>query len=75
MPTNKLKKKIKTKTMTNQEYQLQLSALKKVLEDVLIEGEIKGKEISIAYECGMYVGTIKGIIKHLEGLTNDSNSN
>jgi len=61
--------------MTNQEYQLQLSALKKVLEDVLIEGEIKGKEISIAYECGMYVGTIKGIISHLGRLTDDSASN
>jgi hypothetical protein len=61
--------------MTNQEYQLQLSALKKVLEDVLIEGEIKGKEISIAYECGMYIGTIKAVISHLGRLTNDTTSN
>jgi hypothetical protein len=70
MPTNKLKKKIKTKTMTNQEYQLQLSALKSTLEIMLIEGEKKGQEISTAYECGMYIGTIKGIITHLEELIN-----
>jgi len=61
--------------MTNQEYQLQLSTLKKVLEDVLIEGEIKSKEISIAYECGIYLGTIKSVISHLKGLTNDTTSN
>jgi hypothetical protein len=72
MPTNKSKKKIKTKTMTNQEYNLQLSALKSTLEIVLIEAEKKGKEISMAYECGMYIGTIKGIITHLEELTQDN---
>jgi hypothetical protein len=72
MPTNKLKKKIKTKTMTNQEYNLQLSALKSTLEIVLIEAEKKGKEISMAYECGMYIGTIKGIITHLEELTQNN---
>jgi hypothetical protein len=72
MPTNKLKKKIKTKIMTNQEYNLQLSALKSTLEIVLIEAEKKGKEISMAYECGMYIGTIKGIITHLEELTQDN---
>jgi hypothetical protein len=72
MPTNKSKKKIKTKTMTNQEYNLQLSALKSTLEIVLIEAEKKGKEISMAYECGMYIGTIKGIITHLEELTQNN---
>ena len=55
--------------MTEQEYNLQLSALKSTLEIVLIEAEKKGKEISMAYECGMYIGTIKGIITHLEELT------
>ncbi len=69
MPINKSKKKTKPKTMTNQEYKLQLSALKSTLEIVLIEAEKKGKEISMAYECGMYIGTIKGIITHLEELT------
>lgn len=54
--------------MTNKEYQLQLSALKSTLEIMLIEGEKKGQEISTAYECGMYIGTIKGIITHLEEL-------
>ena len=58
--------------MTNQEYKLQLSALKSTLEIVLIEAEKKGKEISMAYECGMYIGTIKGIITHLEELTQDN---
>jgi len=70
MQTNKLKKKIKTKIMTNQEYNLQLSALKSTLEIMLIEGEKKGKEISVAYECGLYIGTIKAVISHLEELTN-----
>jgi hypothetical protein len=60
--------------MTQQEYNLQLSSLKSTLEKTLIEGEIKGKEISIAYECGMYLGTIKAVISHLKGLTNDSRS-
>jgi hypothetical protein len=67
---NKLEKKIKTKIMTNQEYNLQLSALKSTLEIILIEGEKKGKEISVAYECGLYIGTIKAVISHLEELTN-----
>jgi hypothetical protein len=58
--------------MTNQEYNLQLSALKSTLEIVLIEAEKKGKEISMAYECGMYIGTIKGIITHLEELTQNN---
>ena len=61
--------------MTNEEYQLQLSALKSTLEIILIEAEKKGKEISMAYECGMYIGTIKGIITHLEELTNDTTGN
>jgi hypothetical protein len=68
MQTNKLEKK--TKVMTNKEYNLQLSALKSTLEIILIEGEKKGKEISIAYECGLYIGTIKAVISHLEELTN-----
>ena len=68
MRINKLEKK--TKVMTNEEYNLQLSALKSTLEIILIEGEKKGKEISVAYECGMYIGTIKAVISHLEELTN-----
>jgi hypothetical protein len=75
MPINKSKKKTKTKTMTNQEYNLQLSALKSTLEIMLLEGEKKGKEISVAYECGLYIGTIKAVITHLSELTNDSQNN
>jgi hypothetical protein len=56
--------------MTEQEYNLQLSALKSTLEIILIDGEKKGKEISVAYECGLYIGTIKAVISHLEELTN-----
>ena len=61
--------------MTNQEYTQQLSSLKSTLEIMLIEGEKKGQEISVAYECGLYIGTIKAVISHLEELTNDSSSN
>jgi hypothetical protein len=75
MPTNKSKKKIKIKTMTNQEYKSQLSALKSTLEIMLLEGDKKGKEISVAYECGLYIGTIKAVISHLEELTNDPQGN
>ena len=56
--------------MNNQEYNIQLSALKSTLEIMLIDGEKKGKEISVAYECGLYIGTIKAVISHLEELTN-----
>ncbi len=55
--------------MTKQEYKIQLSALKSTLEIVLIEADKKGQEISTAYECGMYIGTIKAVISHLEELT------
>jgi len=75
MPTNKSKKKIKTKTMTNQEYKLQLSALKSTLEIMLIDGDKKGQEISVAYECGMYIGTIKATITTLSELIDDLQSN
>jgi hypothetical protein len=61
--------------MTNQDYKLQLSALKSTLEIMLIEGDKKGKEISVAYECGLYIGTIKAVITQLSELTNDSQSN
>jgi hypothetical protein len=73
MPINKLEKKIKV--MTNQDYKLQLSALKSTLEIMLIEGDKKGKEISVAYECGLYIGTIKAVITQLSELINDSSSN
>jgi hypothetical protein len=61
--------------MTNQDYKLQLSALKSTLEIMLIEGDKKGKEISVAYECGLYIGTIKAVITQLSELIDDSSSN
>ena len=61
--------------MTNQEYKSQLSALKSTLEIMLLEGDKKGKEISVAYECGLYIGTIKAVITQLSELIDDSSSN
>ena len=61
--------------MTNQDYKSQLSALKSTLEIMLLEGDKKGKEISVAYECGLYIGTIKAVITQLSELTNDPQSN
>ena len=61
--------------MTKQDYKLQLSALKSTLETMLIEGDKKGQEISVAYECGMYIGTIKATITTLSELINDPQSN
>ena len=61
--------------MTKQDYKLQLSALKSTLETMLIEGDKKGQEISVAYECGMYIGTIKATITTLSELINDPQGN
>jgi hypothetical protein len=61
--------------MTKQDYKSQLSALKSTLEIILLEGDKKGKEISTAYECGIYIGTIKATISTLSELINDPQSN
>jgi hypothetical protein len=61
--------------MTKQDYKSQLSALKSTLEIMLIEGDKKGQEISTAYECGIYIGTIKATISTLSELINDPKSN
>lgn len=61
--------------MTKQDYKLQLSALKSTLETMLIKGDKKGQEISVAYECGMYIGTIKATITTLSELINDPQDN
>ena len=61
--------------MTNQEYKSQLSALKSTLEIMLIEGNKKGQEISTAYECGIYIGTIKATISTLSELIDDPKGN
>ena len=50
------------------DYKANLISVKNILEIMLIEGDKKGKEISVAYECGMYIGTIKGIITHISEL-------
>ena len=61
--------------MTKQEYKSQLQSLKSTLEIMLIEGDKKGQEISVAYECGMYIGTIKATITTLSELINDPQGN
>jgi hypothetical protein len=61
--------------MTNQDYKSQLSALKSTLEIMLLEGDKKGKEISVAYECGLYIGTIKAVITQLSELIDDPKGN
>jgi hypothetical protein len=61
--------------MTKQEYKSQLQNLKSMLEIMLIEGNKKGQEISTAYECGMYIGTIKATITTLSELINDTKGN
>ena len=61
--------------MTKQEYKSQLSALKSTLEIMLIEGDKKGQEISTAYECGIYIGTIKATISTLSELIDDPKGN
>jgi hypothetical protein len=52
--------------MTQKEIKNQLAAIKNTLNYMLVEGEKKGKEISSAYEAGLYIGTIKATIYELE---------
>ena len=42
---------------------LQNKPLRKIKKEKIIVNEAKGKEISVAYECGIYIGTIKATIK------------
>ena len=52
--------------MTTTEIKNQLTAIKNTLSYMLVEGDRKGKEISHAYEAGLYIGTIKATIQELE---------
>tara|TARA_R110002126_G_scaffold41357_2_gene120365 strand:+ start:989 stop:1162 length:174 start_codon:yes stop_codon:yes gene_type:complete len=52
--------------MTTTEIKNQLTAIKNTLSYMLVEGDKKGKEISHAYEAGLYIGTIKATIQELE---------
>jgi hypothetical protein len=58
--------------MTITDYKLELNALKRALEITILDGEKKGKEISMAYECGMYLGAIKAVIQHIDELTQNN---
>lgn len=52
--------------MTKKEIKDQLAVIKNTLNVMLVEGDKKGKEISSAYEAGLYIGTIKATIIELE---------
>jgi len=52
--------------MTKKEIKDQLTAIKNTLSYMLEEGDRKGKEISHAYEAGLYIGTIRATIQELE---------
>jgi hypothetical protein len=52
--------------MTQKEIKEQLTLIKKTLNYMLAEGDRKGKEISVAYEAGLYIGSIKATIEHLD---------
>ena len=55
--------------MTKQEYKTHFLNLKQALEVTLAEGERLGKEKSIAFECGIYIGAIKAVIEHIGEIT------
>jgi len=54
--------------MTKKEIKDQLATIKNTLNVMLVEGEKKGKEISHAYEAGLYIGTIRATILELEDI-------
>lgn len=54
--------------MTTKEIKNQLTAIKNTLSYMLVEGDKKGKEISSAYEAGLYIGTIRATILELEDI-------
>ena len=54
--------------MTNKEIKDQLTAIKNTLSYMLVEGDKKGREISYAYEAGLYMGTIRATILELEDI-------
>ena len=54
--------------MTTTEIKDQLTIIKNTLSYMLVEGDKKGKEISHAYEAGLYIGTIRATILELEDI-------
>ena len=54
--------------MTTTEIKDQLAIIKNTLSYMLVEGDKKGKEISHAYEAGLYIGTIRATILELEDI-------
>ena len=54
--------------MTKEEIKIHLEIIKNTLSYMLEEGDKKGKEISHAYEAGLYIGTIRATILELEDI-------
>jgi hypothetical protein len=54
--------------MTKEEIKIHLEVIKNTLSYMLEEGDKKGKEISHAYEAGLYIGTIRATILELEDI-------
>lgn len=59
--------------MTQKELQNEIASVNRMLEFILVQAPVKGQEISIAYEAGMYVGAIKATIEHLNSLVEKKN--
>jgi hypothetical protein len=51
--------------MTQKELQNEIASVNRMLELILVQAPIKGQEVSVAYEAGMYIGAIKATIQHL----------
>jgi hypothetical protein len=54
--------------MTQKELQNEIASVNRMLELILIQAPVKGQEVSVAYEAGMYIGAIKATIQHLNSL-------
>jgi hypothetical protein len=54
--------------MTQKELQNEIASVNRMLELILVQAPVKGQEVSVAYEAGMYIGAIKATIQHLNSL-------
>jgi hypothetical protein len=55
--------------MTQKEIQNEIASVNRMLELILVQAPVKGQEVSVAYEAGMYIGAIKATIQHLTFIT------
>lgn len=52
--------------MTQKEIENEIASVSRMLELILVQAP--AKEVSVAYEAGMYIGAIKATIEHLNSL-------